>query len=185
MKERKLFNPRTLCFCAISIALAFVCSMIRLFTAPEGGTVTLLSMFFICVIGYWYGPKLGIASGIVFGILELVIDPFILSIPQVCLDYFLAFGSLGLSGFFSESKHGLIKGYLAGITVRCLFTTISGIIFFASYAAPSGLPVWLYSFVYNASYIYIEGAITIALIMIPPVSKALDKIKATATQPQA
>lgn len=182
MKEKKWFGSRRLCFSAISIALSFVLSMIKLFTAPEGGTVTLMSMFFICITGYFFGLKAGLASGLVFGILELIVDPFILSIPQVILDYFLAFGSLGLSGLFRDSKHGLIKGYLTGITARCLFTTVSGVIFFADYGGTSGAALWLYSFIYNASYIYIEGGITVALLLLPPVSDAISKMKSFANE---
>ena len=34
------------------------------------------------------------------------------------LDYILGFGALGLSGIFSKSKHGLVKGYIIGVIGR-------------------------------------------------------------------
>ena len=111
-------TTRQLMFSAMAMALATVTSMIKLFDAPMGGSVTLCSMLFIVLIGYWYGPKVGILTGVAYGILQLVIDPYILSLPQMIVDYPLAFGALGMSGFFANSKNGLQKGYLLGILGR-------------------------------------------------------------------
>ena len=38
-------------------------SYIRVFKMPWGGSVTLCSMLFICLIGYWYGVKTGVMAG--------------------------------------------------------------------------------------------------------------------------
>lgn len=46
--------------CAVALALAYVTSYIKLFKLPFGGSVTLFSMLFIVLIGYWYGVKVGI-----------------------------------------------------------------------------------------------------------------------------
>ena len=62
--------------------------------------VTLLSMLVICLPGYWFGAAVGIATATAYGLLQLIIEPYIISIPQLIVDYFLAFGALGLSGFF-------------------------------------------------------------------------------------
>lgn len=43
--------------CAVALALAYVTSYIKLFKLPFGGSVTLFSMLFIVLIGYWYGVK--------------------------------------------------------------------------------------------------------------------------------
>ena len=96
-----------------AIALAVVASMIKLpIRMPMGGSATFLSMLFICLIGYWYGTKIGVITALAYGALQLIIDPFIISIPQMLVDYIFAFGALGLSGVFHNAKHGLIKGYL-------------------------------------------------------------------------
>lgn len=175
-KGGKQITTRQLIFSAMAMALATVTSMIKLFDAPMGGSVTLCSMLFITLIGYWYGPRVGILTGVAYGILQLVIDPYILSLPQMIVDYPLAFGALGMSGFFSESKNGLQKGYLLGIFGRWFFAFLSGYIFFAYYAWEGWNPV-AYAAVYNFAYIGIEGAITLVLISLPPVKNALLAVK--------
>lgn len=169
-------TTRQIMFSAMAMALGTVTSMIKLFDAPMGGSVTLCSMLFIVLIGYWYGPKVGILTGVAYGILQLVIDPYILSLPQMIVDYPLAFGALGMSGFFANSKNGLQKGYLLGIFGRWVFAFLSGYIFFAYYAWDGWNPA-AYSAVYNLSYIGIEGLITLILISMPPVKNALAAVK--------
>ena len=96
--------------CAVALALAYVTSYIKLFKLPFGGSVTLFSMLFIVLIGYWYGAKIGILTGLVYGIFQFLQEPYVLSLFQVCCDYILAFGAMGIAGFFSKSKkHGLVK----------------------------------------------------------------------------
>ena len=85
-----------------------------------GGSVTLFSMLFICCIGYWYGLRTGLMTGVAYGLLQLISDPYIISLPQMITDYLLAFGALGLSGLFCNKKYGLIKGYIAGVLGRYL-----------------------------------------------------------------
>lgn len=178
-KERKskTFSTKQLVFSAIAMALAIVTSMIKLFSMPLGGSVTLLSMLFITLIGYWYGSKAGLMTGFAYGLLQFVIEPVFYTIPQLIVDYPLAFGALGLSGFFSDKKHGLQIGYLVGILGRLVFAWLSGVIFFASYADGTGMSIPVYSLAYNGSYIFTEGIITLIIISIPSVSKALSHVK--------
>ena len=86
---------------------------------PFGGSVTLCSSFFIVLIAYWYGPAVGMMAGVAFGLLQFVLGPFIISLPQVLFDYPLAFGALGVAGFFYHRKHGLLIGYIAGMAADC------------------------------------------------------------------
>lgn len=167
---------RQLAFCAMSIALGTVLSYVKIFHFPWGGSITLLSMLVITLPGYFYGVKVGLLTGLAHGALQLLIDPYIIFPIQVVLDYFLAFGALGLSGLFANAKHGLVKGYLVGIMGRYVFVVLSGWIFFAEYAW-EGWAVLPYSLVYNGIYIFAEATITIILIMLPPVKGAIDRIK--------
>ena len=57
--EHRQISTRHLTFCAAAIALAVVTSNIKIFHFPTGGSVTLFSMLFITLTGYWYGPKMG------------------------------------------------------------------------------------------------------------------------------
>lgn len=169
-------TTKKLVYSALGIALAMVTSYIKLWEMPMGGSVTLLSMLFVCLIGYWFGLKYGLITGIAFGLLQFIIDPYMLSIPQVILDYPLAFGALGLSGLFCNKKFGLQIGYIIGVVGRFVCSTLSGVIFFADYA-PEGMNPWVYSIVYQGSYLGAEMVLTLIVISIPPVANALSLVK--------
>lgn len=178
--NKKTMGTKQLVFCAMSMALAMVTSMLKVYSFPFGGSITLFSMLFICLVGYVYGPATGILTGAAYGILQFLIEPYILTPLQVLVDYPLAFGALGLSGFFCKSKNGLIKGYLLGILGRYVFAVISGWIFFGEYAWEgwSALP---YSLAYNGCYIFAEAAVTVIILLIPAVAKGLNQVKVMAT----
>ena len=142
-----------------------------------GGSVTLLSMLFISLIGYWYGLRTGLLTAIAYGLLQLIIDPYVISLPQLFIDYIFAFGALGLSGLFANSKNGLYKGYIASVFGRFIFAFISGVVFFGSSAAGYGMSVPIYSICYNGAYIFTEAAITLIVIALPPVKEALNRLK--------
>lgn len=181
-EARKAFSVKTLTFSAMAMALAFVTSYIKIINLPYGGSVTLFSMLFICLIGYWYGPKAGFLTGFAYSILQFLQEPYILTPLQVGLDYFLAFTALGLCGFFRNRKNGLVIGYTVGALARGLCHTIGGYLFWMSYM-PDNFPKFLttvYPIVYNYSYILLEAAITIIVLSIPAVKSAMEKIKGLA-----
>lgn len=169
-------KTKRLVFCAMAIALSTVTSMLKIYSFPFGGSVTLFSMLFICLTGYLYGPAAGILTGAAYGILQFLIEPYFYTPIQVLVDYLFAFSALGLSGFFRNSRHGLIKGYLIGIFGRYIFTVISGWIFFGEYAW-EGWNALPYSLVYNGCYIFTEAVLTVIILMIPAVSKGIEQVK--------
>lgn len=177
---KKKISTKALVFSAMSIALAMVTSMIKLIDMPMGGSVTLCSMLFACLIGYIFGLRTGLMAAIAYGFLQLVVDPYIISIPQMFTDYIFGFGALGLSGIFSEKKNGMLWGYLLGVLGRYFFTFLSGMIFFGSNAASYNMSAPVYSLVYNGAYLIPEALITVVIILMPPVNKALLKVKAMA-----
>ncbi|SFP97925.1 thiamine transporter [Butyrivibrio proteoclasticus] len=170
---------RQLTTSALCIALAFVLSNVKIFKAPMGGSVTAFSMFFITYIGYMYGPRVSLAAAFSYGLLQMVIDPYIVSVPQLVCDYVLAFTALGIAGFFHNSKYGMFKGYIAGVLGRYLFAVLSGIVFFADYA-PEGMSPVVYSLLYNASYLSIEAILTMIILMVPVVRTGLNRLKCEA-----
>ena len=97
-------TTKQLVFSSAAMALALVTSMVKLFEMPMGGSVTLLSMLFIVLIGYWYGPYAGLMTAIAYGLLQFVMEPIFYTIPQMLTDYPLAFGALGLSGCFKIGR---------------------------------------------------------------------------------
>lgn len=159
-------TAKQLAFCAMVVALSFVLSNIKLFKFPTGGSITLLSLFVATLAGYWYGVEAGILTGVACGILNLIVDPYVLYPAQLLFDYIFAFGALGLSGLFKDSKHGLVKGYIVGVLGRYIFAVLSGCIFFGMYAWDGWNPV-AYSLAYNAIYIFSEAAITLVLFVNP------------------
>lgn len=180
-KVTKKLSAKQLAFCAVAIALGTVLSNIKVFSFPTGGSVTLLSMLVICLPGYWFGIGAGVITGVAYGVLQLLIDPYVLYPMQLIVDYILAFGALGLSGLFSNAKNGLIKGYLAAVIGRYVFAVLSGWIFFGAYAWDgwSALP---YSLAYNAIYIFAEAAVTVIILCIPAVKDMLGRVKVMATE---
>ena len=174
--KKKIIDTKTLCFCGLSVALAFICSYIKLFSLPFGGSATLLSMFFICLPGLVYGLKLGLISSFVFSILTFVISGYYLSIPQVCCDYFLAFGLMGMCGLFVDLGLNISISFCIACIIRFIFSSISGFAFFAEYAPDTMNPI-VYSILYNGGYIFSEMIITIIILQLPPVKKALKLIK--------
>ena len=135
----------------------------------------------ICLPGYFFGLSAGLLTGVAYGVLQLIIDPYVVYPMQLVVDYLLAFGALGLSGIFANSRFGLIKGYVTGVLGRYVFAVISGWIFFGEYAWEGWAPL-PYSLAYNASYIFAEAALTIAILAIPAVRNGMTQIKKLAVQ---
>ena len=184
ISEKKKMGTRQLVFCAMAMALAFITSYLKLFNMPWGGSVTLCSMLFIVLVANWYGPKTGVLVGLAYGILQFIQEPYVLSFFQVCCDYILAFAALGVAGFFAKSSHGLLKGYIAAVIARGAFHALGGYLYWMDYM-PDNFPKALtsvYPIVYNYSYLLAEGIITVIIISIPAVSKALNRVKQTALQ---
>ncbi len=179
----KKINAKQLAFAGIALALAFVTSYIK-YELPMGGSVTLFSMFFICYVGYLYGVKIGLLTAFSYSILQFMQTgaTYFLTPFQVCCDYFFAFTALGLAGIWLGKRHGLTIGYIVACLLRGLFHTVGGYIYWMDY-----MPEWfpqsltsMYSIVYNYSYILVEMIITLIIINLPPVKKALEKVKTLA-----
>ena len=150
-------------YSGVAIALATViATVIKLPSLPNGGSITLFSMLIVCLVGYWYGPKVGIIAALAYGVLQFITGPYVVHPAQVLLDFPLAFGALGLSGFFSKSKHGLLKGYLVGVAGRFLFHEISGFIFYTTYVGDFGgnmAAIWASTLYNPVSYTHLVNII--------------------------
>lgn len=169
----------------MAIALATViATVIKLPSLPNGGSVTLFSMLIVCLVGYWYGPTTGLIAAFAYGILQFITGPYVVHPAQVLLDYPLAFGALGLSGFFYQKKHGLMIGYIVGVMGRFAMHMVSGLIFYTAYVDTlegNVAAIWA-STVYNLSYILPEAILTLILLALPPVRNAFQNIKRMATE---
>lgn len=174
--DKKKMDVAVMVKSAILIAIAFALNQITFVKMPQGGSVTPFSMLFIVLVGYLFGAKQGILSGVVFGLLDLLINPYVIHPIQMLLDYPLAFGALGIGALLRNKKHGLIKSYLVGIAGRFIVSSISGLIFFLDIT--NGLWIGVYTAImYNFTYIAVEGAITLVVLFIPPITKLFERYK--------
>lgn len=172
MAEKTMFTPREIAEAGLAIGLAFVLSMIKIYHLPAGGSVTAGSMIPILLLALRRGYKLGLVAAVLYGVLQLIEGPYVVHPAQVVLDYPLAFGALGLAGFFAtrskESPRGdlyALSGIATGIAGRFVCHLLSGVVFFSEYA-PEGMNPWVYSAVYNGSYLVPELIISSVLMYI-------------------
>ena len=175
-KGSKKNDVRAMTISALMIALSMILGNIKLFRLPQGGSVTLLSILPIILVAYLFGTRQGVLAGFCVGLLNLIFGPYIIHPVQLLMDYPIPFGALGLAGLMRNKKNGLTWGYVVGVVARGICHVLSGVIFFAAYA-PEGMNPWVYSFIYNFSFLTVEAVITIIIINIPPVRKALTGLR--------
>ncbi len=149
---------------AVMVALATVLSMIKIFNFPQGGSITFGSMIPILIVALRRGPKVGVLTGTVYGMVQLIVDGYIgiYNPISLLLDYPIAFGALGLAGLVRTQP---LVGVYLGITGRFVSHVVSGYAFFYMYAPPGMNPL-LYSAVYNMAYILPEMAISAFILSI-------------------
>jgi len=169
-KTKFRFSTKLIAETVVFVALATVLSYIKLFSLPQGGSVTAASMVPLVWLALRRGPKVGLFAAAVYGLVQLALEPYIYHPVQVLLDYPIAFGLLGVAGFFQ--KRPLI-GTSLGIFGRFFAHFLSGIVFFASYA-PEGMHPIVYSAVYNGGYMLVELVISVYVIYMLRASKVLD-----------
>ncbi|MBP2072310.1 energy-coupled thiamine transporter ThiT [Thermoanaerobacterium butyriciformans] len=167
------FNVKMLVYGGLAIAISFVLSYIRFYHWPQGGSITPASMLPLFVFAYYYGAGPGILVGMAYGMLQLIQDPYVVHWIQLLLDYPLAFGALGLAGFF---KKNLSLGVLVGGFGRFFSHFLSGVFFFASYA-PKGMNPVVYSLLVNGILVGVEVLICFVVSIIPQVRNAIDIVK--------
>jgi len=149
---------------AVIIALTVILKDVLppIYQLPQGGSVTAAGM----VPLLWFSLRRGLRSGLgactVYGLVHMALPgSFIVDPVQALLEYPIAFGALGLAGFFR--KYPLI-GVGVGIAGRFLAHFAAGVWFFSEYAGATH-PV-IYSAVYNGSYLIIELIISAIIIYI-------------------
>ncbi|OIK08672.1 energy-coupled thiamine transporter ThiT [Bacillus sp. MUM 13] len=179
MQNKTLFMVEVAVFAALALLLDLVSGFIFSRIWPQGGSVS-IAMVPIFLMAYRWGVKGGVVTGLLLGLLQIVIgNPVIAHPVQGFLDYFLAFSLVGISGIFmnkvvtsykdghtGKGKMYGIAGILLGSFLRFLCHFTSGIVFFASYT-PKGQNVAVYSLVYNGTYMlasFILSAIIVVLL---------------------
>lgn len=171
---------------AVMIALGTILSLIKVFKAPMGGSVTLLSMLPMALISIKYGAKWGFFGSFVYSLVQLMLDlgevmgwgltPVVLT-GTIFLDYILAYTSLGFCGIFGKQNSiSVIKGICLAMVLRFLCHFVSGALLFSTWAW-DGWNVYLYSFCYNGLYMLPEMIFTAIggalLLRIPSVKRLI------------
>jgi thiamine transporter len=171
---------------ALSIGLAWVLARFAVFRMPWGGTVS-LGMLPLFVFALRRGLVPGLLAGGLYGILDLTVDPYVFNWAQMLLDYPLAYMMVGAAGALSplwrravaEKRTAravwtvAVPALVLGSVLRFAMHWWSGVVFFAMFAGDQ--PVWLYSAVYNLSYIgpsLLVCAIA-AVVVLPTLEKAV------------
>ena len=162
-------DTRVLTEAALAIALAFVLGFIGI-DLPFGGSIS-LEMIPLILLALRQGPVVGVIAGAAYGLLNLAVEPVVVHPVQVLFDYPLAFGALGLAGFFRPTVRGAVIGATVAVLARFVCHFVSGVVFFASYA-PEGWNPYVYSGAYNAAYLV--PSLAIALVVVVVLLRALE-----------
>lgn len=187
---------------AIMVALATVLSMLKIWEAPYGGSVTILSMTPIIILSMRRGIKVGLFAGFAHSLIQLLLGlGTVAYVPTpmgivVCVltDYILPFTLLGLGGLFRDVKFtgnsttnlfiAAALGALLVTLLRYASHIVSGaVIWYALdlewYADdPSHIVFqygpWMFSAIYNGGYMIPEIIATV--VGTPILTKALSKV---------
>ena len=183
MRSTKL---RTLTQCAILLAMSTVLSGIKIIELPFEGSVTLLSMLPVCMVGLLHGPRWGIGTALLYSVIQLMaskcfawgLTPGVL-IVCILADYLVPFTSRGVTGFFrGRGRAGIIAAIALALGLRMVCHYISGVTIWRE-MAPEGWDYRLYSLVYNGIYMVPETIFTMigAVILsgIPQIRKMLSQ----------
>jgi len=158
-------KTRMLVEAGLMIAIAQVLSYIVIFESPQGGSITAGSMVPIIIFAIRWGAKPGLLAGAVYGILQFVLGPKWSFHPvSLLLDYPVPFACLGLAGLWRKNIWTIGLGVTLGIFGRFVSHLISGVVVFASYAGEQN--PWIYSIIYNASYLVPELVICLVITAI-------------------
>lgn len=165
-------NTKVMARIGIALALATILHLIKIVDLPNGaGSINLGSMVPILIISFMYGPEIGMLTGFLFGIIYLIISPYILHPIQVLFDYPLPYMAVGLAGLFKNNK---LIGATFGMFIEFIFHFISGVLFFGQFAPEGWSPV-LYSFIMNGSVVAGNLLVVLVILSLIPISRLVNK----------
>lgn len=187
-------QTRTLVEGALMVALSTILSMIEIPLMQHGGSITLFSMVPIVIMSYRHGVKWGVLTAFVNSLIQLVQGLSNLAYCQtlgaqigcVLLDYLVAFTVLGVASALEKPFKNRVVGVGVSSFVVCLLrylcSVLSGYVVWKDYdyafswmseinfPGISGMSVnglcWVYSIVYNATYMIPETILTTVMVVI-------------------
>lgn len=143
---------------ALMVSAAFVIAVLMklmpLMAMPNGGSIS-LAMLPIFIVGFMLGPKYGFMAGIAYGLLNFLSDGYAFHWASLIFDYLVAFGCLGVSGFFARYA---LRGYKPiNYIYFALGMIIPSILRFASHTISGVIAydtAWMASMAYNGPYVF-------------------------------
>ncbi len=159
---------RMLAEAGILIALALVLGMIKPYELPNGGSISLemLPLFLFCV-RWGVGP--GLITCTAFGVLQVFVQGAVgYGWVSIILDYIVAPIPVALAGLGKGRPGGIYWGSVLGAASRFVVHFISGITVYRILVPTELMGMvfdnpYLYSFVYNISYIGIDLILCLAI----------------------
>lgn len=173
-------NLRALCEGAIMVALAQVLGYLKISPLPNGGSISFVMLPIFIYCARW-GLSRGLIASFSLGVLQFLLDGgFSIGWQSIVGDYILAYGVLGLAGLFRKQKYGFFYGTILGSVARFLVAWVVGATLWAEYMPEEffGMSMtspWLYSALYNGSYILLCAALSLVVgaIFFRPLEKFL------------
>lgn len=159
---------------ALMIALSTVLSYLTIFKFPQGGSIS-VEMLPLILMGLRNGSKWGCFTGLIHGVLQMFLgfqnvmycQTIWSQLGCILLDYVVAYTVLGLAKLIAAPIKNKVLGYSIGTTVcgllRLTCSFLSGWLLWGDYV-PADWPVWIYSLVYNSSYMVPSIIITAIII---------------------
>lgn len=179
MKKSHL-KLRALCEAAVFIALSTVLSLIPVYRMPQGGSFDLVMLpLFVYSVRWGFGPAMLACTG--FGVIQVFVEGGIaIGWQSIIGDFLVAYAVLGAAGLFKGRKNALLKGTVVGSCLRFAVHLVVGATIWAEYMPPEffGMTMtspWLYSALYNGSYMLADMILCLALgaILLRPLGKYL------------
>ena len=159
-------NVKMMVEAGVMIALAYVLSLVKIWQAPMGGSVTAGSMIPIILFALRWGHKRGVMVGMIYGVIQFMLGPKWSYHPvSILFDYVVAFGVLGFAGIFKDGIKKSVLGVFIAIFLRYVCHVISGVVVFASYAPETMSPI-IYSLIYNSQYLLPEIVVSAVVLML-------------------
>lgn len=169
---KSMSKTRILTECALMVAISAVLQLIPPIHMPQGGTLTFGAMVPIVFIALRHGVKWGLLTAFVGSLVQMLlggisappVQTFFWFLLVILLDYIVAYTVLGLAPLFAKpfgEKHPLIGAGVAAAAVtllRYVCHICTGIAIWGVYATFQ--PIWLYSIVYNGTYMVPEIILT-------------------------
>jgi thiamine transporter len=166
----KIVPTRILAEGAVLVALSGYLHTVTFYQAQLGGRVTAGAMIPVLLFALRRGYVLGTVAGAVYGLIVLIEEPFLFHPVQVVLDYFIAFGILGVAGFFRKLP---LVGVAVALACRFASHFASGVIF-AEIFIPEGADPFVFSAIYNGQYLIPELIISAIIVQVLVRLKALE-----------